>query len=364
MKLLLNDKEIASFLMSMIDHTEAVLELDFPQPNIEQAIVDVNDEKSKKNFDLSKRRTKIKNKIRKAVDADLKDYRDRVKALISQRDKHFSTKIKDNIELFIKKFGEDQILDLYSKSKVENFVKSVGQTLDSSGTLIRRKNYNTVNEDCVLRNTVGNEQLLVSKIDNNYPFWFIDSGYTNFLEPAKKKWHRLVRNHLHQWKDIEVPVDRLGNFVSFPKQWRTDGEIILVVEPGPLAAGIFHVDLKTWKYEVEAELRQYTDKKIVFREKAPKKQRTPLHKELHDDDYYCLVNINSNAATEAIWAGVPVITLDKHISTPVTRNKLSDINNLYRGNIANWLSLVSYSQFTFEELMDGTAVNIVKKYHV
>jgi hypothetical protein len=364
MKLLLNDKEIANFLMSLVDHTDAVLKLEFPQPNIELAIEEIKKETSKRTFNLAKKRGKIKHRIQRAVDSDLKDHKTRVREFISKREKFFFEQIKKHLEFIINKLGEDTILELYANSNVQNFVKTVGQTVSEDCTLIRRKDYNIVNEDCVLRNTVGNESLLVSKIDNQYPFWFIDSGYTNFLEPSKKKWHRLVRNHLHQYKNIEVPVDRLGNLASFPRQWRQEGEIILVVEPGPLAAGIFHVDLKTWKYDVEAELRKYTDKKIVFREKAPKKQRTPLHKELHDDDYYCLVNINSNAATEALWAGVPVITLDKHITNPVSCNKLSDINNLYRGNLANWLALLSYSQFTFEELMNGTAVEIVKKYHV
>jgi hypothetical protein len=76
------------------------------------------------------------------------------------------------------------------------------------------------------------------------------------------------------------------------------------------------------------------------------------------------VSINSNAATESIWAGVPVITLDKHITNSVSRNRLSDINNLYRGPLGNWLAILSYSQFTYEELINGTAVEIIKKYHV
>ncbi len=89
-----------------------------------------------------------------------------------------------------------------------------------------------------------------------------------------------------------------------------------------------------------------------------------MYKELCDNDYYCVVSINSNAATESIWAGIPVITLDTHISNPVSRNKLSDIDNLYKGSLSQWLSMVSYSQFTYNELIDGTAVNIVRNYHV
>ena len=173
-----------------------------------------------------------------------------------------------------------------------------------------------------------------------------------------------MRNHIHHDQMFEAPVDRLANFTNFPKPWRESGEKILIIEPGPFAASIFHVDLKTWKYDVERELKKYTDKKIVFREKAEKKIRTSLVEELKNEDYYCVVNINSNAATEAIWSGIPVITLDRHITTPVSRSKLSDINNLARPHLARWLCAVSYSQFTKEELYDGTAIKIARKYHV
>jgi hypothetical protein len=110
--------------------------------------------------------------------------------------------------------------------------------------------------------------------------------------------------------------------------------------------------------------RKYTDKKIIFREKKPKKSRAPLYKHLCYEDYFCVISINSNAATESIWAGIPVITLDKHISNPVSRNKLSDINNLYRGSLSNWLSTLSYSQFTYDEIVNGKALEIIKQYHV
>ena len=108
------------------------------------------------------------------------------------------TNLKQNIRNSILKIlGEETVINNYRKSKQGNgFIKSTGLHIDSSAELVRRADFNNVNEDCLLRNTVGNEQFLVSKIDNKLPFWFIDSGYTNFIE-SNKKWHRLVRNHLH-----------------------------------------------------------------------------------------------------------------------------------------------------------------------
>lgn len=363
MKLLLNDKEIINFLVNSIDHLEFAKQIEFDDRETAEQIYNWLEKKnSNKKFDPVAAQRKLKDKLENAVKHDAKNYKNKVNQMIKDRKQLYAELIKKNIKFFIRHFGEDNILKLYRKSRATGFIKGVGLHIDKSAELAFRRHFTNVEEDCLMRNTIGNENVIVSKIDGGYPFWFIDSGYTNFLE-TNKKWHRLVHNHIHQGLLIDVPVDRLDRFKSFPQQWRTGGDKILVIEPGQFAAAISHIDIKTWKYNVEKELRQYTDKQIIFREKAPKKQRAPLYKHLLNNDYYCVVNINSNAATEAIWAGIPVITLEKHISNPVTKNKLSDINNLYRGPLAAWLAMLSYSQFTYDELVDGTAVNIVRKYY-
>ena len=124
-----------------------------------------------------------------------------------------------------------------------------------------------------------------------------------------------------------------------------------------------NVDVTSWTENVVKELRTYTDRPIVIRSKTNKKTRTSLYNTLVNGDYYCTISINSNSAVESIWAGIPAITLDKHVSNTVTRNNLSQINDLYYGPLGDWLAWLSYCQFTYDELMDGTALNIIKKYH-
>lgn len=359
MKLLLNDKEIANFLLDMLD-IDSMMEKQGFKINFretEDFIFNLNPKLLN-----GKNPERLKEKLQKAVRDDVSFFRKNYMQNRSILVDNYFSKIHTRIDRLIDIFGVEFLFEKYKKSDYTNFIKGTGQHLSKDLNFIRRKDFVNFEENCLIRNTVGNENLLVTKIKEKYPFWFIDSGYTNFLEPSKK-WHRLVKNHLHYGDNFEAPVDRLEIFPSFPRPWRTDGEFILIIEPGPFAAQIFGIDLSTWKYDVERELKQYTDKKILFREKAPKKERTSLYQELLNEDYYCIININSNAATEAIWAGIPVITLDKHISNSVSRNKLSDVNNLYRGSLANWICVLSYSQFTKSELIDGTAKNILDQFH-
>ena len=385
MKLLINNKELAYFLCSLINHFEIARDMvKYDRSESWNLVKNIKREIRHHRRWLRKMRNsgeaeqveaansakwswgKWPGKLEKILYRELSTYVGKIWEIMDRRQAQYFDLIHDNIDQIVSALGEQRVLELYKKNKFKYFVKGTGDTIDPHAEYVRRQNFTNYSEDCLIRNTTGNEQLLTEKIDKKYPFWFIDSGYTNFLE-SKKKWHRLVRNHIHHDQMFEAPVDRLSNFTSFPKPWRESGEKILIIEPGRFAVDIWATrseNLKTWKYDVERELKKYTDKKIVFRERAEKKVRTSLMEELNNEDYYCVVNINSNAATEAIWSGIPVITLNRHITTPVSRSKLSDINNLARPHLARWLCAVSYSQFTKEELYDGTAIKIARKFHV
>ena len=362
MKLLVNDKEIARFLIELVNVSDACKHIELDQRHTAGMIAWIIETKNKSNFNLEKHRDKIKQKITQGIRKDLKVWVDLINQQISNHKKYFYKNIHQHIDVLIDRLGEEQILELYRSHPKQNFIKTVGFQIDPSAEMMRRRHFDSVQEDCLLRNTVGNEQILVSKIDNHLPFWFIDSGYTNFIEP-NKKWHRLVRNHLHFNQNFVAPANRLGIFSSFPRPWRRDGTKILIVEPGEFAAGIMHVEAQSWGQQVAEELKKYTDRPIEFRSKTNKKTRTSLYQQLLVGDYYCTVSINSNSAVDSIWAGVPAITLDKHVSNPVTKSSLSDVNNLYYGPLGDWLAWLSYCQFTFEELMDGTALDIIRKYH-
>ena len=362
MKLLLNDKEIARFLIELTNVLDACQHIEFNERHTAAAIAYVIETKNKPKFNLEKHKAKIKQKIHQGVRKDLKAWVDNVNQQISNHKEHFYKNIHQHLDILIDRLGEDQVLAFYRTHPKQNFIKTVGLQIDPHAEMMRRRNFVSTQEDCLLRNTVGNEQILVDKIDNKLPFWFIDSGYTNFIEP-NKKWHRLVRNHLHFNKSFVAPADRLRIFPSFPQPWRRDGSKILIVEPGEFAAGIMHVDAKTWGQHVAQELKKYTDRPVEFRSKINKKTRTSLYQQLVQGDYYCTISINSNSAIESIWAGVPAITLDLHASNPVTRSSLSEVNDLYYGPLGDWLAWLSYCQFTFDELMDGTALDIIRRYH-
>ena len=365
MKLLVNDTELANYLCTIIDIKDQCSHIKIDESNesnVAQAVGYILEKKDHHKFSIEKHRDKFKQKIKQSVTKDLLIWRSQINEVITKYKKHHFINIHTQIDYLLDRLNQDRVINQYLKGDVDYFVKTVGLQIDPTAEMIRRRHFTDINEDCLIRNTIGCENTIVDKIDKNLPFWFIDSGYTNFLE-TNKKWHRLVRNHLHFNQSFVAPADRLDTFKSFPQPWRKDGSAILIVEPGEFAANIMHVEAKSWGQQVATELKKYTDRPIEFRSKTNKKKRTSLYQQLCQGNYYCTVSINSNSAIESIWAGVPAITLNKHVSNMVTRSSLSDINDLYYGSLGDWLAWLSYCQFTFDELMDGTAIRIVRQYH-
>ena len=362
MKLLVNDKELAHYLISLIDLKDHCSHIELNERKTAEAIQVILEKKNHHKFDIEKFREKFKEKLWRGVSEDVIEWRSKVNTVLENYRKNYFNQIHKQAEYVIEKLGAENIIDAYMNSDRQYFIKSVGQQIDPTAIMIRRKDFIDSKEDCLLRNTVGNEHIIVDKIDNSLPFWFIDSGYTNFVE-SNKKWHRLTRNHLHFNNQFVAPADRLKNFAEFPRPWRKEGKTILIVEPGEFAASIMHVEAKSWTESVILELKKHTDRPIEIRSKVNKKTRSSLYNTLMQGDYYCTVSINSNSAVESIWAGIPAITLNKHVSNSVTRNSLEQINDLYYGPLGDWLAWLSYCQFTYDELMDGTALRIVKEYH-
>ncbi len=257
------------------------------------------------------------------------------------------------------------LLDSYVKSNAKHFVKTLGQQLTSDPVWVITGDPVPDNQLVLFRGHPTTQYLLQHRMANGLAFWYIDSGYTNFIT-GQKQWHRLVANHSHHELDETryYPADRLHMFQSLPAPWRQTGDAILVVENSARHYELYGTTLEAWRENIIQQLSQHTNSEIVFRSKQDdRKTRDSLYQLLLHSNYHCVITDASASAVEAVWAGIPIITLNCHISTTVARTELSQVNNLYRGPIGNWLCALSYSQFTTEELYDGTALELIKAYH-
>ena len=354
----------------LLNHDEAVVEL--AKKILAQHLKKIEPSWSNANAYLEKTRLRMQKSGLIEIDfptlngllrQDVQEYKDAVVVEYKKKYRPLICWLAENFKNI--NIDRDYLLYKYTNSNAKNFVKALGQQMTDQPVWVLPGDPIPNNQTVVLRNIINNESVLQHRLAGRLPFWFVDSGYTNFLT-GKKLWHRLVANHIHHSlsKKRYFPADRLHLLPSMPTPWRDGGDAILVVENSEYHYQMFGTTLSEWREQVRTELQKHTDRSVVFRSKElNRKVRDNLYEHLQESNYYCVITDASSAAIEAVWAGTPIITLGRHISTSVACIRLSNINDLYRGPIGNWLCALSYSQFTQKELYNGTALKLIKKYH-
>lgn len=195
-------------------------------------------------------------------------------------------------------------------------------------------------------------------------FYYIDNGY--FGNHGRKNFFRIIRNNVHDVRDIiERPSDRLDLCHVQLKNF-TPGRKILLAPPSVKSFTMWDIDQEQWIADTIAEIKKHTDRPIEVRQKRPRNDRMAVDtmEEALDNDVHCLVTYNSVSAVEAVMLGKPAITLGPNAAGVVCSNSLSEIENPYIPSYDErdaWLRHLSYCQFTFTEMSDGTAWRILNE---
>ena len=195
---------------------------------------------------------------------------------------------------------------------------------------------------------------------NNY--YYIDNGY--FGNYPSKKYFRIIRNATHDTRPIiDRPDDRLLATGVRAKPFKR-GSRIIVAPPSPKSFTLWDIDQPTWIKNTVEELKKHTDRPISIREKRSRKDR--LHNDTIQEDLandcHCLVTYNSVAAVEALIEGRPVITLGPNAATHPASHALSEVEHIRiptDQERERWMRHLAYSQFTHQEMINGTAWEIL-----
>ena len=203
-------------------------------------------------------------------------------------------------------------------------------------------------------------------------FWYMDSGYLgNNRGPQNpmghKNYHRIVKNNLQHEQIRARPADRF-EALGLKMQDRRHGSRIILAAPDDKPCRFYGIDRAQWVQDTVSEIRKHTDRVIVVRERAPRRQdrviQDPLSEVLRDD-VHALVTFNSIAAVEAILAGVPAFVLSPvHAAAPVGDRDLAKIETPFwapADQRHEWLCHLAYCQYTVKELQDGTAFRMMNE---
>ena len=268
----------------------------------------------------------------------------------------------------------DKFLNTIYKSNPKNgYVKS--DTLDLSDKSPR-----------VVRG-ITRIDLIKQFLDNNIDFYYIDTGYMGCY--PKKNWHRFTKNnfqtldHLNYKQldfltDINLLKERFRKIMfteydSYKPKRPVEGESILIIPPSAKVLRCLtvmkHTDF-TQDYYIDwltKEIRKYTDKRIIVRQKPNRDQRTKKGQNLKDqlirDKVHCLVAFNSIAAFEAIQEGYPAITLGPNAANFLSEKEIKNVHKPYFADddkIREHSLYLSACQFNREEFRNGYAVKQIE----
>lgn len=207
-------------------------------------------------------------------------------------------------------------------------------------------------------------------------YYFVETGYFgNYRSEgnpnARKRWHRVVKNNMQHTRIIDVPDDRWRYLQACDSRlarsgWKKSGSKILIVAPSEKPCVYYGIDKNQWVHDTIEQLKLYTDREIIVREKASRTSRTTSNiiYDVFDQDIYSVVTYNSIAAIESVAYGIPAFALAPTAASPVCSSDLSQIENPYYPDeefVYRWLCSLAYGQYNLEELLTGEAWRLIQE---
>jgi hypothetical protein len=263
--------------------------------------------------------------------------------------------------IFLSKEGEDDYINMFAAG------------CNSVPTSTKTFNYNDSTDPIILRGILKHKIMKRCWKDNR-TFYYMDTGYFgNERTPVNpngwKYWHRIVKNNLQHGEIISRPDDRFKLFNKRFNPWKKDGRKILIAKPDEKPCKFYGIDLDQWTEDTIKTIKNYTDRPVEVRERAPKRIdriSTDTLQQALNNDVFALVTFNSVAAIESIFYGIPAFTLaPANAASPVSLQDLSKIDTPYypdKDKLYAWGCHLSYGQFHTKELSSGRAKQLLEEW--
>ena len=208
-------------------------------------------------------------------------------------------------------------------------------------------------------------------------YYFMETGYLGNYRSAnnqtgRKVFHRIEKNAMQQRRFLDVPDDRWQQLCRFNpdltyRGWRKNpGNRILLIMSTEKPFEYYGDSKDTWVKQTIEQLRTYTKRPIVIKEKPARSERTTTENiyDALDDDIWAVVTYNSIAAVEAIQAGIPSFSMAPTAASHISSSDLSLIDyppRVHEDIVYKWLCSVAYGQFSIDEIITGQAWKLVQE---
>ncbi|HDZ74382.1 MAG TPA: hypothetical protein ENH55_16790 [Aurantimonas coralicida] len=181
--------------------------------------------------------------------------------------------------------------------------------------------------------------------------------YADHAYFGRQGYYRVTRDGFqHDGRDSLWPrgaPERLEALGVEIKPWRESGDHVLVCPPDAGFARLFGFDAAAWTAHVTAALEALTPRRLRVRPRACA-DLAPLADDLAGA--WCLVTYVSNAAVEALCAGVPAIVTGPCAARPLAATDLRAVLDPPRPDgRRRWAEVMAANQWTLDEIRAGDA---------
>ncbi len=228
------------------------------------------------------------------------------------------------------------------------------------------------------RSLPGSKIVIEAARRDKVQFVYYDKGYFNrgWKTEDPQVYYRFSVNNfqpLEYFQAVPRPPDRWQK-LAIELEPRKKGSSIVVAGYSEKFAAFFGVDAKKHTDEMIHAIQKKTDKPIAYRARTtpgstegfnskPKGQEARKMQDLFENAH-ALVTFASNAAADAVIAGVPAFTLGPSIARPVSNTDLSLINDPWfpsEKERLQWACDLAYCQWRVEEMEDGSLWQSLKE---
>lgn len=190
-------------------------------------------------------------------------------------------------------------------------------------------------------------------------WYYIDNGY---FRAGEDGYFRVTRNRIqHSGRGAPRPEDhtRLRRMGVDIAPWRPAGRHIVVCLQTEWWYRRWGRSRESWLTGVTQTLADLTDRLIVVREKPHLVRQAGMSQPSlaeHLKDAWALVAFTSNAAVEAIIAGVPAFVDGPSAAAPMANDRLAAIEHPRRPEgREDWAAVLAANQWSLEEMKLGIA---------
>ena len=196
--------------------------------------------------------------------------------------------------------------------------------------------------------------VLEQVLAENREYYYADHAFWH-----RGKYFRVARNayqhHVTEWQlKAATPARFQLLHQDLAPEWQKSGATVVICPNSPAYMRRFGIDAHEWVLELVGRLGRLTDRPITIRWKKTAAIR-PLYVDLHNA--WMVVVFSSNAAIEALTAGVPVCVLAPWAtSAPMGISCIEQVEKpYYPAHRLPFLWALAERQWTLSEIATGMA---------